>query len=35
MLDLSVVERMLSDAGVEFIAEKDGSAGVRLRRATP
>ena len=31
VLDLSVVQRVLEQAGVEFIAE-NGGAGVRLRR---
>jgi transcriptional regulator with XRE-family HTH domain len=35
MLDLSVVERMLKDAGVEFVAGNDASAGVRLNKGTP
>jgi transcriptional regulator with XRE-family HTH domain len=30
LLDVSVVRRMLSDAGVEFV---DGEPGVRLRKA--
>jgi transcriptional regulator with XRE-family HTH domain len=30
MLDVSVVRRMLSDAGIEFV---DGDPGVRLRKA--
>jgi transcriptional regulator with XRE-family HTH domain len=30
MLDLSVVRRMLSDAGIEFV---EGEPGVRLRKA--
>ena len=30
-LDLSVVRRMLVDAGVEFVAEDDGQPGVKLR----
>jgi transcriptional regulator with XRE-family HTH domain len=29
---LSVIERVLRDAGVEFIAENGGGAGVRLRK---
>jgi transcriptional regulator with XRE-family HTH domain len=33
MLDLSVVERMLSDAGVEFT--NGGQPGVRMKRAPP
>jgi transcriptional regulator with XRE-family HTH domain len=32
MLDLSVVQRMLKDAGVEFIPETGGGAGVRLKK---
>ena len=30
-LDLSVIRRMLGDAGVEFIAGPDGAPSVRLR----
>jgi hypothetical protein len=33
VLDLSVIQRALEAAGVEFIAENGGGAGVRLRKA--
>jgi hypothetical protein len=32
VLDLSVIQRALERAGVEFIAENGGGAGVRLRK---
>jgi transcriptional regulator with XRE-family HTH domain len=34
MLEVSVVRRMLDDAGIEFIAENGGGSGVRLRKTT-
>jgi transcriptional regulator with XRE-family HTH domain len=34
VLDLSVIQRALDAAGVEFIAENGGGAGVRLRKAS-
>jgi transcriptional regulator with XRE-family HTH domain len=33
VLDLSVIQRALEAAGVEFSAENGGGAGVRLRKA--
>jgi hypothetical protein len=32
VLDLSVIQRALEAAGVEFIAENGGGTGVRLRK---
>jgi hypothetical protein len=34
VLDPSVIQRALEAAGAEFIAEKGGGAGVRLRKAS-
>jgi hypothetical protein len=33
VLDLSVIQRALEAAGVEFIAEHGGGTGVRLRKS--
>jgi hypothetical protein len=33
VLDLSVIQRVLEAAGIEFDAENGGSAGMKLRKA--
>jgi transcriptional regulator with XRE-family HTH domain len=33
VLDLSVIQRVLEAAGIEFDAENGGSAGIKLRKA--